>query len=98
MKSMTFLLSVAMIMELLLSASSGTAAMNPWNASTTDDAGELDGINWQVSLAGAGNIISFNTLQRPPICNEKIIGSCIGEKKPGQRPCNYYNYCGPRGG
>ncbi|PHT55173.1 SPX domain-containing protein 4 [Capsicum baccatum] len=95
MGSFTFFLSVVMIGELLLSASSVTHAAV--NSSVADASGELmnelDDINWEVSLASDGNTISYKGLQRPPVCNEKIYGNCIGEKKPGQRPCNYYNYC-----
>ncbi|PHU25406.1 Protein RALF-like 27 [Capsicum chinense] len=95
MGSFTFFLSVVMIGELLLSASSVTHAAV--NSSVADASGELmnelDDINWEVSLASDGNTISYKGLQRPPVCNEKIYGNCIGEKNPGQRPCNYYNYC-----
>lgn len=77
-----------MMAEILLSASSVEM-----NVSVADATGELDGINWEVSLANGGNYLPYNALQRPPVCNEKIVGNCIGEKQPGQRHCNYYDLC-----
>ncbi|KAL3376457.1 hypothetical protein AABB24_003071 [Solanum stoloniferum] len=94
MRSFTFFcLSMVMIAEILLSASSVThgaiSVDRQWNGT-----GEMDGINWQVSLAGGGNYLSLKVIKdTPPICNEKVYGNCIGDKKPGQRPCTYYNNC-----
>ena len=98
MRSITFFLSLMVIVDVLLSASSVTAAIYSggisWNSSAAGELmNELDGINWQVSLANGENTISFNTLQRPPICDARIYGNCIGDKKPTQRPCNLCNYC-----
>ncbi|CAN4081634.1 unnamed protein product [Withania somnifera] len=93
MRSFTFFLSVVMIAEILLSAHASMNGNRLWNGSIADSVGELDDINWNVSLATGGNTISLKTLQPPPICNEKVYGNCIGEKKSGQRPCTYYNHC-----
>ncbi|KAH0717381.1 hypothetical protein KY290_013843 [Solanum tuberosum] len=93
MRSFTFFcLSMVMIAEILLSASSvthGTMIVDrQWNGT-----GEMEGINWQVSLAGDVNHLTYPTLQTPPICNEKVYGNCIGDRKSVQRPCTEYNYC-----
>ncbi|KAK4710431.1 hypothetical protein R3W88_004944 [Solanum pinnatisectum] len=94
MRSCTFFcLSMVMIAEILLSVSSVThgaiSVDRQWNGT-----GEMDGINWQVSLAGDVNYLSFKAVQdKPPICNEQLYGNCIGDKKTGQRPCTEYNYC-----
>ncbi|KAG5621517.1 hypothetical protein H5410_006735 [Solanum commersonii] len=85
MRSFTFFcLSMVMIAEILLSASSvthGTMIVDrQWNGT-----GEME---------GGGNYLTFKVVKdTPPICNEKVYGNCIGDKKPGQRPCTYYNNC-----
>ncbi|KAK4710430.1 hypothetical protein R3W88_004943 [Solanum pinnatisectum] len=94
MRSCTFFcLFIMMIAKILLSVSSVThgaiSVDRQWNGT-----GEMDGINWQVSLAGGGNYLSLNAIQdRPPICNEQLYANCIGDKKTGQRPCTDYNNC-----
>ena len=45
------------------------------------------------SLAQNPNHISYDSLQRPPICNAKIYGNCIIPKSGYQRPCSLYNRC-----
>ncbi|MCD9639714.1 hypothetical protein HAX54_024420 [Datura stramonium] len=93
----TFFLSVVMIAEILVCASSitrdGMTGNRAWNSSFIDAAAELDDINWEVTLANAGNTLSYKGLQRPPVCNAKIYGQCIGDKGSEKRPCTYYNNC-----
>ncbi|KAH0717380.1 hypothetical protein KY285_013411 [Solanum tuberosum] len=80
---------MVMITEILLSASSVTMNVNSRSNST----GEMDGINWQVSLAGGENYLSYSTLQRPPVCDEGVYGSCVDKKTGKLRTCSLYDRC-----
>ncbi|WMV15065.1 hypothetical protein MTR67_008450 [Solanum verrucosum] len=80
---------MVMITEILLSASSVTMNVDLRSNSTR----EIDGINWQVSLAGGGNYLSYSALQQPPICDEGVYGSCVDEKTGKIRTCSLYTRC-----
>ncbi|KAH0699184.1 hypothetical protein KY290_013996 [Solanum tuberosum] len=60
----------------------------------SNSTGEIDGINWQVSLAGGEKYLSYPaTLQRPPVCNEGVYGSCVDKKTGKLRTCSLYTRC-----
>ncbi|XP_009588439.1 protein RALF-like 27 [Nicotiana tomentosiformis] len=45
-------------------------------------------------LANGKGTLTYRSLQKPAICNAKIIGNCIGAQLNGpHRPCNYDNRC-----
>ncbi|KAJ9683069.1 hypothetical protein PVL29_018874 [Vitis rotundifolia] len=45
------------------------------------------------SLAQNPPYISYGSLQRPAVCNERIYGNCLTPKPGKVRPCSYYDRC-----